>query len=40
MAYMFESRFAMRLTCHAVEVSELQNDYFEGWRGLEKHFKA
>jgi homogentisate 1,2-dioxygenase len=39
MAFMFESRFAMRLTRYAVESSELQHDYFEGWQGLEKHFK-
>ena len=38
MAFMFESRFAMRLTRHAIESSELQHDYFEGWQGLESHF--
>jgi homogentisate 1,2-dioxygenase len=38
MAFMFESRFAMRLTRYAVESSELQHDYFEGWQRLEKHF--
>ena len=38
MAFMFESRFAMRLTRYAVESSELQQDYFEGWQGLKKHF--
>jgi homogentisate 1,2-dioxygenase len=38
MAFMFESRFAMRLTRYAVESSELQHDYFEGWQGLQKHF--
>jgi homogentisate 1,2-dioxygenase len=40
MAFMFESRFAMRLTRYAVESSELQQDYFEGWQGLEKHFSG
>ncbi len=40
MAFMFESRFAMRLTRHAVESSELQHDYFEGWQGLEKNFRG
>ena len=40
MAFMFESRFAMRLTRHAVESSELQHDYFEGWQGLERHFSG
>jgi homogentisate 1,2-dioxygenase len=38
MAFMFESRFAMRLTRYAVESSELQHDYFEGWQGLGRHF--
>jgi homogentisate 1,2-dioxygenase len=38
MAFMFESRFAMRLTRHAMESFELQHDYFEGWQGLERHF--
>jgi homogentisate 1,2-dioxygenase len=38
MAFMFESRFAMRLTRYAIESSELQRDYFEGWQGLERHF--
>jgi len=40
MAFMFESRFAMRLTRYAVESSELQHDYFEGWQGLERHFSG
>ena len=39
MAFMFESRYAMRLTRYAVESSELQHDYFEGWQGLDPHFK-
>ncbi len=38
MAFMFESRFAMRLTRYALESSELQHDYFEGWQGLKRHF--
>jgi homogentisate 1,2-dioxygenase len=38
MAFMFESRFAMRLTRYAMESSELQHDYFEGWQGLRRHF--
>jgi homogentisate 1,2-dioxygenase len=38
MAFMFETRFAMRLTRFAAESSELQHDYFEGWQGLERHF--
>jgi len=28
MAFMFESRYAMRLTRYAIESSELQHDYF------------
>jgi homogentisate 1,2-dioxygenase len=40
MAFMFESRYAMRLTRYAIESSELQTDYFEGWQGLGKHFSA
>jgi homogentisate 1,2-dioxygenase len=40
MAFMFESRFAMRLTRYAAESAELQHDYFEGWQGLERHFSG
>src|SRR5437899_1218459 len=38
LAFMFESRFAMRLTRYAMESAELQHDYFEGWQGLTRHF--
>jgi homogentisate 1,2-dioxygenase len=38
MAFMFETRFPMRLTRYAVESSELQHDYFMGWQGLDRHF--
>ena len=38
MAFMFESRLAMRLTRYATELSELQHDYFAGWQGLRRHF--
>jgi len=38
MAFMFESRFAMRLTRYAIESAELQHDYFEGWQGLKRRF--
>ena len=31
-------RFAMRLTRYAMESSELQHDYFEGWQGLKRRF--
>ena len=40
MAFMFESRFAMRFTRYVVDSSELQHDYFEGWQGLERHFRG
>jgi homogentisate 1,2-dioxygenase len=40
MAFMFESRFAMRLTRYAAESAELQHDYFEGWQGLDRHFSG
>jgi homogentisate 1,2-dioxygenase len=40
MAFMFESRFAMRLTRYAIESSELQHDYFAGWQGLERRFSG
>jgi homogentisate 1,2-dioxygenase len=30
----------MRLTRYAIESSELQHDYFEGWQELEKHFRG
>jgi homogentisate 1,2-dioxygenase len=39
MAFMFESRYAMRLTRYAIESSDLQHDYFEGWQDLAKHFR-
>lgn len=39
MAFMFESRYAMRLTRFALESAELQHDYFEGWQGLNKQFR-
>jgi homogentisate 1,2-dioxygenase len=38
MAFMFESRLAMRLSRFASETSELQEDYFEGWQGLKRRF--
>lgn len=39
MAFMFESRLAMRLTRFASEAGELQGDYFEGWQGLKSRFR-
>jgi homogentisate 1,2-dioxygenase len=38
MAFMFESRFAMRLSRFASESGQLQQDYFEGWQGLKRRF--
>jgi homogentisate 1,2-dioxygenase len=40
MAFMFETRFAIRLTRYAMGSSELQRDYFEGWQGLKKNFRG
>jgi len=40
MAFMFETRFAMRLTRYASESSELQQNYFEGWQGLTNKFRG
>jgi homogentisate 1,2-dioxygenase len=38
MAFMFETRFVVRLTRHALESPELQRDYLQSWQGLKKHF--
>jgi homogentisate 1,2-dioxygenase len=38
MAFMFESRLAMRLTRFAAESSELQPDYLDAWRGIARRF--
>jgi homogentisate 1,2-dioxygenase len=38
MAFMFESRLAMRLSRFAAEAAELQDDYFQGWQGLRRRF--
>jgi homogentisate 1,2-dioxygenase len=39
LAFMFESRLAIRLTRYAAESAELQDDYFKGWQGLGNNFK-
>jgi homogentisate 1,2-dioxygenase len=39
LAFMFESRFAVALTRCAMDSSELQHDYFEGWQGLKSYFR-
>lgn len=38
MAFMFETRLAFHPTRQAMELLELQADYQECWRGLQKHF--
>ncbi len=38
MAFMFETRFAQRLTKYAAELPELQEGYLDCWEGLKKHF--
>jgi len=38
MAFMFETRLAIRPTKLALEAAELQADYYKCWQGLAKHF--
>jgi homogentisate 1,2-dioxygenase len=38
MAFMFETRLAIRPTKFALEASQLQSDYYTCWQGLAKHF--
>jgi homogentisate 1,2-dioxygenase len=38
MAFMFETRLAIRPTKFALEAAELQHDYYTCWQGLAKHF--
>jgi homogentisate 1,2-dioxygenase len=38
MAFMFETRLAIRPTRFALEAAELQQDYYTCWQGLKKHF--
>lgn len=40
MAFMFETRYALRPTRHAIEAPELQQNYFQCWQGLQKHFNG
>ena len=35
---MFESRYVIQPTRHALEAPELQADYADCWAGLPKHF--
>lgn len=38
LAFMFETRFAVRTTKHAMSVGELQHEYYEVWQGLSRTF--
>ncbi|MCC6609545.1 MAG: homogentisate 1,2-dioxygenase [Burkholderiales bacterium] len=38
MAFMFETRLAIRPTRYALEAAELQPDYHRCWQGLNRHF--
>jgi homogentisate 1,2-dioxygenase len=40
LAFMFESRFAIRTTKFAMETAQLQRDYYECWQGLKPRFSA
>ena len=38
LAFMFESRYVLRTMAFALETTALQQDYWECWQGLTKHF--
>ena len=38
LAFMFETRFAIQTTKHALEHDTLQKNYFECWQGLKRGF--
>ena len=38
LAFMFESRYILRPTKSALAAKTLQNDYFQVWQGIKKHF--
>ena len=38
LAFMFESRYVFRPTAYALATTALQQDYWECWQGLQKHF--
>ena len=40
LAFMFESRFILRPTAHAMNAPQLQRDYIECWQDLKKKFRA
>jgi len=39
MAFMFESRYVIRPTRFALELGQLQSEYYRCWQGLQKHFR-
>ncbi len=38
MAFMFETRYAQKVTSYAASEANLQDDYIDCWQGLERHF--
>lgn len=40
LAFMFETRFVCRPTRYAMEIGELQHDYYECWQGLKPQFSV
>jgi homogentisate 1,2-dioxygenase len=38
LAFMFESRYVIRPTRHALEAPQRQRDYLDCWQGLKKNF--
>jgi homogentisate 1,2-dioxygenase len=40
LAFMFESRYVIRPTSHALAAPELQKNYLECWQGLKKNFNG
>lgn len=40
MAFMFETRYILHPTRHAMEMPELQKNYYECWQGLKKYFRG
>lgn len=40
LAFMFETRFVVKPTKFAMDCSQLQNDYWECWQGLDPEFKG
>ena len=39
MAFMFESRYVIRPARFALELGQLQSEYYRCWQGLQKHFR-